>query len=64
MAQPKNVLVVNQFYLPSDSVGAKMVEMWKRSGGTYRDLFTRALMHYSVTGQYGKDLKQIRKGER
>ncbi len=64
MAQPKNVLVVNQFYLPSDSVGAKMVETWKRAGGTYRDLFTRALMHYSVTGQYGKDLKQIGKGEK
>ena len=59
-----NVIVVSPFYLVADSIGAEMVRTWKEAGGTYRDLFTRALMHYSVTGQYGKDLKQIGKEEK
>ena len=64
MAQPKSVIVVNPFHVEADSVAAKMLETWKGAGGTYRDLFTKALMHYSATGQYGKDLKQIGKGEK
>ena len=63
MAQPKNVLVVNQFYLPSDSVGAEMVRTWKRAGGTYRELFTRALWTYYESGEYVAELKRMGKEE-
>jgi hypothetical protein len=57
---PKEPMVtISGFDVPADSVAVAMMETWKQAGGTYKDLWWKALMYFSASGEFRRGLMNL-----